>query len=41
MTGAFAGRMKFSATLIFMVVWSVLVYAPICHWVWCAWGLFL
>lgn len=39
-TGAFAGRMKFSAMLIFMVVWSVLVYAPICHWVWCAGGFF-
>ena len=39
-TGAFAGRMKFSAILIFMVVWSVLVYAPICHWVWCAGGFF-
>lgn len=39
-TGAFAGRMKFSAMLIFMVAWSVLVYAPICHWVWCAGGFF-
>ena len=39
-TGSFAGRMKFSAMLIFMVVWSVLVYAPLCHWVWCAGGFF-
>ena len=33
-TGAFADRMKFSALLLFMVLWSVLVYAPIAHWVW-------
>jgi Amt family ammonium transporter len=32
--GAFAERMKFSAMLIFMALWSVLVYAPIAHWVW-------
>ncbi|MEN8214309.1 MAG: ammonium transporter, partial [Pseudomonadota bacterium] len=32
--GAFAERMKFSAMLIFMVIWSTLVYAPITHWVW-------
>jgi Amt family ammonium transporter len=33
-TGAFADRMKFSALLWFMGLWSVLVYAPIAHWVW-------
>lgn len=33
-TGAFADRMKFSSMLVFMVLWSVLIYAPICHWVW-------
>jgi Amt family ammonium transporter len=33
-TGAFADRMKFSAMLVFMGLWLVLVYAPICHWVW-------
>lgn len=33
-TGAFAERMKFSAMLLFSVLWSILVYAPICHWVW-------
>ena len=33
-TGAFAERMKFSAYLIFAVLWSVLVYMPVCHWVW-------
>jgi Amt family ammonium transporter len=32
--GAFAERMKFSAVLWFMSLWLVLVYAPICHWVW-------
>ena len=29
--GAFAERMKFSAMLLFMVVWVTVVYAPICH----------
>ena len=33
-TGAFADRMKFSAMLVFMALWQVVVYAPICHWVW-------
>ena len=33
-TGAFADRMKFSAMLIFMALWLLLVYAPIAHWVW-------
>jgi Amt family ammonium transporter len=32
--GAFAERMKFSAMLIFMGLWSVVVYSPIAHWVW-------
>jgi Amt family ammonium transporter len=32
--GAFAERMKFSAMLIFMAAWSLLVYCPIAHWVW-------
>ncbi|GAB6042641.1 ammonium transporter [Endothiovibrio diazotrophicus] len=32
--GAFAERMKFSAMLWFMGLWVLLVYAPICHWVW-------
>ena len=32
--GAFADRMKFSAMLIFMSVWSLVVYSPIAHWVW-------
>jgi ammonium transporter, Amt family len=33
-TGAFADRMKFSAMLVFSGLWSLLVYAPIAHWVW-------
>jgi len=33
-TGAFAERMKFSAFLVFTVVWSTLVYNPVAHWVW-------
>jgi ammonium transporter, Amt family len=36
--GAFADRMKFSAMCIFMVLWSILVYSPIAHWVWSATG---
>jgi len=32
--GAFADRMKFSAMMIFMAVWSLAVYSPIAHWVW-------
>ena len=32
--GAFAERMKFSAMLLFMVLWSSFVYAPICHMTW-------
>jgi Amt family ammonium transporter len=33
-TGAFAARMKFSAMLWFMGLWSVLIYAPIAHLMW-------
>lgn len=33
-TGAFAERMKYSALLLFTALWSVIVYAPIAHWVW-------
>ncbi len=31
--GAFADRMKFSAMMLFMGLWSVLVYSPVAHWV--------
>jgi Amt family ammonium transporter len=33
-TGAFAERMKFSAMLLFMVLWSIIVYDPMAHMVW-------
>ncbi|MBX6422345.1 ammonium transporter [Thermosulfurimonas sp. F29] len=33
-TGAFAERMRFSAYLIFVILWFTFVYAPLCHWVW-------
>jgi len=33
-TGAFAERMKFSSLLVFIVLWSTLVYSPLAHWVW-------
>jgi len=36
--GAFADRMKFSALCIFIVLWSLLVYSPIAHFVWSATG---
>jgi ammonium transporter, Amt family len=37
-TGAFAERAKFGTFLIFMVAWSLLVYAPVAHWVWAMGG---
>jgi len=36
--GAFAERMKFSAFLVFTILWSTFVYDPVCHWVWGAGG---
>jgi len=33
-TGTFAERFKFSTYLVFLVVWSTLVYDPLAHWVW-------
>lgn len=38
--GAFAERMKFSAMLWFTTLWSVLVYAPVCHMAWSGDGSF-
>ena len=32
--GAFAERMKFSAMLLFSLLWLLVVYVPVCHWVW-------
>ena len=40
MAGAFAERMKFSAMIVFMGFWSILVYAPICHMAWSGDGAF-
>jgi ammonium transporter, Amt family len=37
-TGSCADRMKFSAMLIFFTLWSLLVYAPLAHWVWAPTG---
>lgn len=36
--GAFAERMKFSAFLIFIVLWATFVYDPLCHMVWAVGG---
>ena len=33
-TGAVADRMKFSALLFFIALWSIIVYAPVVHWIW-------
>ncbi|MBW2718861.1 MAG: ammonium transporter [Deltaproteobacteria bacterium] len=33
-SGAIAERMKFSAYIVFIILWATLVYDPICHWVW-------
>ncbi|MDR3526282.1 MAG: ammonium transporter [Rhizomicrobium sp.] len=41
--GAYVERIKFGAVMLFSALWLVLVYAPVCHWVWgggflAAWG---
>mgnify|MGYP001396350017 CR=1 FL=1 len=36
--GAFAERMKFSAFVVFSLLWATFVYDPVCHWVWGAGG---
>nr|MBF0221623.1 ammonium transporter [Desulfobulbaceae bacterium] len=33
-TGAFAERVKFAPFIIFALLWSILVYNPVCHWIW-------
>lgn len=38
-TGAFAERVKFSAMLVFMVLWAIVVYSPMAHMVWGVGGL--
>jgi ammonium transporter, Amt family len=37
--GAFAERMKFSAFLIFSLLWATIIYDPVAHWVWGAGGI--
>lgn len=37
-SGSIADRMKYSAFMIFIAAWVILVYAPITHWVWAADG---
>jgi len=32
--GAFAERMKFSAMVAYSILWGLIVYCPLCHWVW-------
>lgn len=34
MCGAFAERMKFSTMVVFSVAWGLLIYCPLCHWIW-------
>jgi len=34
MTGAFAERIKFKAWVLFLILWSLFIYAPVAHWVW-------
>ncbi|MBU0484009.1 MAG: ammonium transporter [Proteobacteria bacterium] len=33
-TGAFAERVRFAPFLVFSVFWAILVYNPVCHWIW-------
>ena len=32
--GAFAERMKFSTMVVYSTIWGLIVYCPLCHWVW-------
>lgn len=34
MTGAFVGRIKFGAYLVFISLWTILIYLPVAHWIW-------
>ncbi|MEU9509164.1 ammonium transporter [Micromonospora sp. NPDC048170] len=33
-TGATAGRLKFAGWVLFLAIWSIVVYAPVAHWLW-------
>jgi Amt family ammonium transporter len=37
-TGAFAERKRFASFVLFTILWSILVYSPIAHWVWASDG---
>ncbi len=37
-TGAFAERMRFAPFVLFSLLWAILVYNPVCHWIWGAGG---
>ena len=37
-TGAFAERVRFAPFLLFALLWTILVYNPVCHWVWAKGG---
>ena len=39
--GAFAERVSFKAYIIFIAIWGIFVYNPLCHWVWAADGFLL
>lgn len=39
-SGAFAERVRFSAYLLFMIVFTIFIYAPIAHWIWHPNGIF-
>ena len=34
-TGAFAERKRFTSVILFAALWSVFVYVPLAHWIWC------
>ncbi|VVB66009.1 Putative ammonium transporter [Candidatus Gugararchaeum adminiculabundum] len=38
MIGAFVGRFRFPAFILFVILWSLLIYYPVAHWVWGAGG---
>ncbi len=33
-TGAFAERMRFGPLILFSLIWTIVVYNPVCHWIW-------
>lgn len=34
MTGAFVGRLRFGAYLLFIILWTIIIYLPVAHWIW-------